>query len=78
MPRYMDVAGFFISLKTYDGIKNCAECEALVPFIFSSANAELFLFRQRYCVLFGIIWIVMNPVFFTALWYNGSEKRNER
>ena len=29
-------------------------------------------------VLFGIIWIVMYSVFFTALWYNGSEKRNER
>ncbi|MBR4862781.1 MAG: hypothetical protein IKU09_11335, partial [Firmicutes bacterium] len=49
LPGKVGRCRFFISIKTYDGIKNCAECEALAPFLFGSAVAELFLFRQRLC-----------------------------
>ncbi|MBR4862260.1 MAG: hypothetical protein IKU09_08670, partial [Firmicutes bacterium] len=44
LPGKVGRCRFFISIKTYDGIKNCAECEALAPFLFGSALAEHFLF----------------------------------
>ena len=48
LPGKVGRCRFFISIKTYDGIKNCAECEALAPFFIAHSVAVCFLFGKFY------------------------------